>query len=621
MRIPPTQEQMDYLASIDCSRATTPQSERPPAKPVEYTYVPPPSAGSWTAQWWVICIVILVLLLFLAGLARTEEPPLPHGDGTPVRPGQTVPTCDDSAVQEVKTVEPDTSTSYHPVGNTVLQEQCITLQAQTTPVEQHQPEFPGSVLGDLSDDRDSTTTLQANGTTLNELETRLVGTLNALGQKIGEIECLAIANAKVCDSVAEAGDIDRRIFNAEVADLRKHIVGLERDGSHAWILFGLVAGLSVGLLVLGRMIMRHRMCRVGQVAISRFNEKMMGCVDAHPSRPRSAQSSREGRRHAHKKNVSIEPTRPAREDVPESAQQMAAIIALAHKRSHLRLKPSAPTKPWGLGLATIKGNVRSENQDYGLCFQIGDHSVMIEADGCGALRHSQRGAYLAAVSAAISVIKTYGTAPRWYTPSVEHVAARAIMAAARRLAVEGDRLNITDVRGGLRTTLIVAIGNRKKLGYSYIGDGGGYIVSPTGETRQFLTPQKASNSAMNVLAASLGPMMQGEPVTGMVDRQAGDIVIVGTDGVFDRVEASFPADVLRGCIQYDGDLQRTAEQVVGELASFKDTAGYVCDDNLTLGIMGSGISPSLSKGLRPDVETTVAEENQSPAADLKEATA
>jgi len=194
------------------------------------------------------------------------------------------------------------------------------------------------------------------------------------------------------------------------------------------------------------------------------------------------------------------------------------------------------------------------------------------------------------------------------------------MAAARRLAIEGDKLNITDVRGGLRTTLIVVIGNHKKLGYSYIGDGGGYIVSPTGETRQFLAPQKASNSAMNVLAASLGPMMQGEPVTGMVDRRAGDIVIVGTDGVFDRVETSFPADVLRGCIQYDGDLQRTAEQVVGELASFKDTAGYVCDDNLTLGIMGSGISTSLSKGPRPDVETTVAENNQSPATDLKEAT-
>ena len=610
MRITPTHEQMDYLTSVGCSKATTRQPERLTAKSPKNTHAPPPGTGSPTTQWWVIVVVILALLLFLAGLARTEERSLTSGDGTSVDPGQAVPEADRPAVCELDTGEPQMPTLYDPIGHASPQEPLGTFQGQLRAIEQRLSVFQESICGDLANDRKQTTTkLQIIDARLDDLESSHVGILNMLGRWVDGPENHTFPNLeKATDSVAEASHPDVRVFDAEVANLCENLVVLERSLGRALILLSVVAASSLSLFAMGRMILAHRIRRVEQIAFSTPDETVASFAHASTSGPRFTRGNGQWGELAGETKVNIEPTRPKRERVPEPSRQMQTIIASARKCDHLRLKPSISANPWELGLASIRGNVRSENQDYGLCFQIGDQDVMIAADGCGGLPDGQRGAYLAVVSAAVSVVKMYGTAPRWYTPGVEHAAAKAIMAAAHRLAVEGDKLNITDVRGGLRTTLIVVVGNDKKLGYSYIGDGGGCVVSVTGEVNRFLDPQKASDSAMNVLAASLGPMMEGDPVTGMIDRRAGDIVIVGTDGVFDRVEPSFPTDVLCGCILYNGDLQKTAEHIVEELASFKDAAGYVCDDNLTLGIMGNGISPALLGGFGTPVESTPAAE-------------
>jgi serine/threonine protein phosphatase PrpC len=255
-------------------------------------------------------------------------------------------------------------------------------------------------------------------------------------------------------------------------------------------------------------------------------------------------------------------------------------------------------------LATAKGNVRSENQDYGLCFQIAGHQALVMGDGCGGVPHGQRAAYLASVSAAVSIIRTFARSSRWHAPCLKSAAQKAIADAGHRLAIEGDKLNISEIRGGLRTTLIVVVANKRQIGYGYIGDGGGCVVHSSGEVQHFLKPQKANEFAMNVLAASLGPMMEGQPVAGVLKRSAGDVLVVGTDGIFDRVDKGFPKDVLRGCIQFHGDLQKTAEHVIQELASFQDGAGYICDDNLTLGIMGDRTAPSLCPGFWSSSEAT-----------------
>jgi hypothetical protein len=165
------------------------------------------------------------------------------------------------------------------------------------------------------------------------------------------------------------------------------------------------------------------------------------------------------------------------------------------------------------------------------------------------------------------------------------------------LAKEGKRLNLVRPGDGLRTTLIVAIGQEHDVAFSFIGDGGGCVVRTSGAVEHFLTPQKASPDQPNVLAASLGPQMEGEPVVGAIQRNPGDLILVGTDGVFDRVNDSFPKDVLRAAIQFKGDFMKTAGLIVEEMASVKDPLlGYVCDDNLSLGIMGDGSAPVLAPG-------------------------
>lgn len=247
--------------------------------------------------------------------------------------------------------------------------------------------------------------------------------------------------------------------------------------------------------------------------------------------------------------VGIRPERPAALRVPGPREQMDTMIEAAAKLKRYRVRLRHPEGPWTMGLATTRGNVRPENQDYGLCFQLDDdHEVLVIADGCGGVPFGQRAAYVAVVAAAVSVVQAYGSGPLLFAPHVEDAAAQAIIDAAHRLAVEGDKLNVSDLRGGLRTTLIVLIGSRREIGYAYIGDGGGYVVRASGAVESFLMPQKASPLALNVLAASLGPSIEGEFVAGTIKRMPGDLVAAGTDGIFDRVGPEFPKDVLRGCI-------------------------------------------------------------------------
>jgi serine/threonine protein phosphatase PrpC len=286
---------------------------------------------------------------------------------------------------------------------------------------------------------------------------------------------------------------------------------------------------------------------------------------------------------------------PKCDEVRQPAEQLSRFLEATRRCKHLRIKPELAGRPWQMGFACQKGNVRPQNQDYGFSFLIGGRQVLILADGCGGTPHGQRAAYLAVVEAACSVAKTFGGAS-WQSCDPQLVAQQALLDASSRLVKEGAKFGLLNPEDGLRTTLIVLIANNSDVGHAYIGDGGGCIVRTSGAVERFLTPQKASPDQPNVLAASLGPQMQGEPVVGTIRRQAGDLVLVGTDGVFDRVEESFPKDVLRAAIQFNGDLGTTAERIIEELAAKQDELGFICDDNLTLGIMGDGSAPVLAAG-------------------------
>ena len=69
-------------------------------------------------------------------------------------------------------------------------------------------------------------------------------------------------------------------------------------------------------------------------------------------------------------------------------------------------------------------------------------------------------------------------------------------------------------------------------------------------------------------------------------RCPGDVVFVGSDGVFDRIPdaAEFSASVVDAARDhFNGDLQRTVDEVARQLSEARDADGTpICDDNLTL---------------------------------------
>ena len=291
------------------------------------------------------------------------------------------------------------------------------------------------------------------------------------------------------------------------------------------------------------------------------------------------------------------PERARRLSIPAPMEQTAELICAAEKADWVRFKPTIQNGRWKIGISTHKGNCRSENQDYALGFQIRGMDVVVIADGCGGMPHGQMASYLACLSAAVSLMHTYGTR-RWRrAQKPQHAIAKAFDDAVHRLATEADKLNVSTLSDGLRTTLIVMLASPEELSYGFIGDGGGCVVREEGRNEHFLLPQRENHAALNILAASLGPAMQGQPVIGSMEKSPGDLVVAGTDGVFDRVNEEFPQDILRGCLLFDGYLQAVAENVLDELAFFKDGLGYICDDNMTLAILGGGEVPRGPAGL------------------------
>jgi serine/threonine protein phosphatase PrpC len=276
------------------------------------------------------------------------------------------------------------------------------------------------------------------------------------------------------------------------------------------------------------------------------------------------------------------------------------MMVLAQKSKCIRAKPSpGRAAPWTIGCASISGSVRPKNEDYALAFEIAGCQIVLVADGVSGEPLAGPAAYLAIQSAAWSVIRQVGAARPWRRLDPAVVASRALWTAAKGLSRIAAGCGCAT---GLKTTLIVVVAAPRAYGYAYIGDGKGCILRATGMEEDFLIPQRAQTDATCVLAACLGPTMLGSPITGTIPRQPGDLLIVGTDGAFsESVELSgdFIKQLLRAAFHFEGDLQRTVNQVLQELSSTKDQLGFLFDDNLSLALAGDGKPPRLSPGFWP----------------------
>ncbi len=238
----------------------------------------------------------------------------------------------------------------------------------------------------------------------------------------------------------------------------------------------------------------------------------------------------------------------------------------------------------GLAVASVKGHVRKRNEDRCEAFRVACAEVVVVADGLGGHPGGAQAARIAVRSATTHLRRELPRTARDCRPGgVRALVAEAIWHAGRDIALAA-------ARGGhapdaLRTTLVVAVALADTYVVGHIGDGGAVVHRRSGEVDVLLVPQKGDSP--NVVAASLGPETEGSPAISVFPRRAGDLLLVMTDGVADRVPGTFPSAVRAVIDEERGDARRAVRRVLRTLAEAEDEVGYVFDDNMTLGLLGT----------------------------------
>lgn len=220
---------------------------------------------------------------------------------------------------------------------------------------------------------------------------------------------------------------------------------------------------------------------------------------------------------------------------------------------------------------------RRSNEDRSAAFSVEDCDVLIVADGMGGHIGGARAASIAVETASDYLVRRLPLARD--TELVEDLVRSAFIRAAEALAAEDAEIGLGG-RGvdALRTTLIVAVATPDDYVVGAQGDGGAWAQRASGITVTLMKPAKGD--ASNIVTASLGPAPEGQVEITTKRRMKGDLLVVCSDGVADRVGPEFD-EALRA---YADDATDANEIVRPILDSFEERP-VVFDDNITLGIL------------------------------------
>lgn len=275
-------------------------------------------------------------------------------------------------------------------------------------------------------------------------------------------------------------------------------------------------------------------------------------------------------------------------------------------RLHGAMAP--PDAAWSTAIRSHRGNVRTRNEDFAIAFSIDKLDVVLAADGCGGVPCGFQASRIASCAGAVDLVRQLATSNQTAVAR-EKVVYEAFNFAVGQLASAAQAYPQGDEdRSLLQTTLMIALASPDEITFGYIGDGGAVLLRARDGTEvHVLKPMKADGCALNVLAAVLGPQMLGEPRVQTIRRQIGDLLLLGSDGVWDFVPELFAKQVVRELVARGGKTVEALDVVLSALAEHTDELGYVCSDNLTLGIVDVDRSaPKFGEGFwRPRVHPIV----------------
>jgi serine/threonine protein phosphatase PrpC len=141
---------------------------------------------------------------------------------------------------------------------------------------------------------------------------------------------------------------------------------------------------------------------------------------------------------------------------------------------------------------------------------------------------------------------------------------------------------------GWKTTLLCVIERPEDFLISYLGDGQIYLIRGDAE---IAVPLMVGHRVGGLLAGVLGPELTAEPVTMQLSKsfRSGEIIVAGSDGVFNPEIQQVKPDLLMDLIKCYKDQIKT-EEPTAILFRFLDQlhTQNLLDDNASLGLIVTG---------------------------------
>jgi len=230
------------------------------------------------------------------------------------------------------------------------------------------------------------------------------------------------------------------------------------------------------------------------------------------------------------------------------------------------------------GMVSVTGPVRSRNEDACIFLTLDDgRMLLMSADGMGGHADGHLASRLALVGACVGLREALARSPD-VTPDR---LLRHVFSWSRRLLQYATSQGQLDPGAG--TTLIATLVECDHYVTAYLGDGGAFVRRCDATLEPLMQAQKTTSTVLDRYLAAVTPE-RWAPVITMVVRQRGDTLMIGSDGVMDRVAIGEVMNWLAASVATKGlSMPQALRQLVDHFADLKTREGnLIADDNMSL---------------------------------------